>query len=308
MKRFIASIALFLATTVAWGQGYNPEIAYTQVAGKSATLYLANRDGTKAVAVYSVPTKTRHLGAPDFAPGGGRIAFVDTGSLKVLSYTVTPTGISVTDTITLDNGYVDSPDFSPNGNSILYTTYSQAGGSQIKMIAASSGSMPVHLAWTRPTGVSQARNLRWLRSGDAFVFLTTDITNNPILSYQVRRALLSPDNTISVTTLFTTTGQEFGNMEDIDIVRTGNAILGSANYPESIRILTFDIDRYDRGEAPFAETGAQGFRAHASPNDTHILHHSVDGKSLFVFNTVTETDIRIAGNGRSYFGYTDWKP
>ena len=69
-----AASALLAAGSAGAATLYDPQVAYTVVSGTSTNLMLANADGTRAVKVASYRGLLTGL---DFAPGGGRIAYLD---------------------------------------------------------------------------------------------------------------------------------------------------------------------------------------------------------------------------------------
>jgi hypothetical protein len=126
-----AALALASAPAMAGKPGsvtgtYNPEIAYTSNQGSAWSVYLANADGTNPVAVYS--RRSGSVGKVDFVPGsgptGGQLVFQPTlGSISVLKYTASTSGITVNSIVSLvteQSLLISSVDVSPDGLYILY--------------------------------------------------------------------------------------------------------------------------------------------------------------------------------------------
>jgi hypothetical protein len=123
---------------------YSPEIAYTSNQGSAWSVYLANADGTNPVAVYS--RRSGSVGRVDFVPGsgptGGQLVFQPTlGSISVLKYTASASGIKVISIIPLvteQSLLVSSVDVSPDGNYVLYKVANGGNTSTLKVIQISN--------------------------------------------------------------------------------------------------------------------------------------------------------------------------
>ena len=151
---------LFSTAIAAAATAFDPTVAYVQVSGKAADLYLANADGSHAVRVAS---GYKSISGIDFAPGGGRIAFADRQGLKLVTYTASNSGIAVNSTVQLASGIFGSPDFSSDGARILYYQGSPAGFRAIP--AAGGASVSLYAGTSLGVG-------RWLPAlGNAFAFL-----------------------------------------------------------------------------------------------------------------------------------------
>ena len=301
MYRFLASLALFLAATTAWAQtAYDPTVAYTKLAGSTTYLYLANGDGTHAV---SVASSANGFAGIDLAPGGNRVAFSDKTGLKVLNYSASNTGIVVNSVTLLVAGiYTSSPDFSYDGNRVLYYNYeTQASSGGVYAVSAGGGT-PVLLflgpgyapRWLRPTSY-----------GNAFVFMkhfpvgTGDV-------YEIWKVLLDgSDNVVGTATVLSTASQAFKGIEDFDTARTRDALLITANYPTGIRIVDFDLR-----SGAVADKAVNTYRVHYSADDSRIISTDLQylGSKTYVtsidLGTSFITRLTKAGN----FGSIDARP
>jgi Tol biopolymer transport system component len=118
VNRLIAAVLCLVACVAssAQAQTYDPRIAYVQNAGNQNSIVLANQDGSRSITVFS---SRKAVGGVDFAPGGGRVAFNELDVLKVLTYTVSNSGIAVTGITTIEasTGFAD---FSPDGTKLIY--------------------------------------------------------------------------------------------------------------------------------------------------------------------------------------------
>ena len=128
MRRLTLGIALMSAATLCWRKPTTRKLP-TRHSRQCDNIYVANANGTNPVSVYR-SNKVR-LDAIDMAPINPatptirRIAFSQSGVLKVLSYEVLPGGIRTIGVTTLDSfgapyQGADDPDFSPDGSKILY--------------------------------------------------------------------------------------------------------------------------------------------------------------------------------------------
>ena len=274
----LAALALSLwAATAAWAQSaYDPKIAYTQVSGNTQYLYLANVNGDHAVRVATVGRDASgfpgNIHGVDFAPGGGRIAYSDAGGLTVLSYTASNTGIKVDRRDLLVPAaygtYISPPDFSPDGSRILYGTNKPS--SSFRAIPTGGGSSV--LLYDGPhAGASDS--VRWLRPidmGNAFAFLTR-IPSGPggPTRDEIWTVLLDANDAVtSFGPMLSTTTQPFNSIQDFDTARTRNALLISAQYPATNKIVEVEIG----GTGIVTEKGASGTHVHYSANDSRIVY------------------------------------
>ena len=305
MLRTLTFALAMLAVPAALAQTsttYDPKIAYTQISGQTNYLYLANADGSRAV---RVATATGDINGVDFAPGGGRIAFSDRAGLKVVSYTASNTSITVNSVVTLVGARVAPPDFSDDGNRILYyqsaTTVEPSG---FRAVPAAGGT-PVLLFQDTSGGQG-----RWLRSavmGNAFAFLkVVGHGPNVPVDYEIWTVLLDGNDTvISAGSSVSTASQAFKAIEDFDISRTRNSLLITANYPSTVSIVEFDL-----ASGVVTDKGVSGFRAHYSADDSRIIFRnlpylgSADYVNSFDLNTGYTTRLTKKGS----YGVTDARP
>lgn len=327
MKRIIVSLAFLLATTAALGQAYNPKIAYTRYEGNADNLYLANADGSYPVIVYKA-NKVR-LGGIDIAPANsatlpwvGRIAFVQSGVLKILSYTVSATGITATAPTILDSTgapYLGAnhPDFSPNGSKILYTRFTSSElprPAEVRLISADVGGIP-KIVYSHSHFIGMAR---WIGTTD-FAF-NTDL--GPSNSSEIYLATLDANDSLALppSTMFTsgdprllleTGGLDIG-IEDFDVARTKPSLLfstGTASGGSNRYFIEYDM--LTGAYTPHLSL-INGRRPHFSSDDAYIFFLRVSPRSFNVleyvdrFDTNSKSIIRLTTKGQ--FGYADSKP
>ena len=331
MYRTATTIFLLVATSAAWAQAYSPKIAYTGFASNAGNLYLANADGSNSAIVYKA-NKVR-LGAIDLAPANaaapsaGRVAFVESGILKVLGYTVSASGIHVTAVTTLDatgapyQGAGD-PDFSPDGSQLLYTRaefsvlFQGVVPTEVRLIPATGGTSAL-LVRKADTSL-YITHPRWLRAeagmGPAFVYMLGRPTAQPS-TMDVRLAFLDAGNAVvePPTTLFNLSSPGFPGqgVEDMDVARTRNGLLLSVNLSSSTgggsTFVEYDIDA---GSFVTRATGER-WRGHFSAGDARII--SVDrgkgyGPGAYVWSQDVATGLVKAIAKKGAYDYTDAQP
>ena len=127
-------------------KAYQPEIAYTSNQGTTYSIYVANADGTNAVAVYS--NKGFGAGSLSFVPGSGngsgQLVFYELYSVKLLTFTVTASGITTSSVVTLVTEptlihYVDVSPPSAAGQFVLYGVGHPDNTTTIKVISIAGG-------------------------------------------------------------------------------------------------------------------------------------------------------------------------
>ena len=126
---------------------YKPEIAYASNKGATYSIYVANSDGTNTVAVYS--EKGVGGAAPVFVPGSGsgsgQLVFMELYSVKLLTFTVTPSGVSTNSVVTLATEphlvhYVSVSPVTAAGQFVLYGVGNPDNTTTIKVISIAGGS------------------------------------------------------------------------------------------------------------------------------------------------------------------------
>lgn len=198
--------------------------------------------------------------------------------------------------------YTSSPDFSADGSRVIYYNYlTQASSGGVYAIPASGGA-PVLLF------VGPGSSPRWLRQASyasAFVFMK----HFPVGSSDVYELWMvqldGSDNVISADRVLSTASQAFKGIEDFDVARTRDALLITANYPTTIRVVEFDLHSY-----AVSDKAGGTYRVHYSANDSRIV--STDLHSLGSKEYVTSLDpgtgfvtrLTKAGN----FGAVDARP
>ena len=292
----LASMSTLAQTT------YDPKIAYVLTSGKSSHLYLANGDGTRAV---RLATGVGNINGIDFAPGGGRIAFSDKAGLNVLGYVASNTGITVTGVQlvvpAVGNFLPARPDFSPDGNRIVYhAAYSSAGPNTIHIVAVPSA---VHL-WSFECYLCEEP--RWLRPevGDAIAYLRWNPDTVPnTMTREVWTALINPDGSSTAALALTLATQEFKAISWFDVAHTHNALLLSASGTPYPRTIEFD---YLNGT--LANKGPGAWDAHYTSDDSRIIYREQTKAGFFIssHNPATGVSTRLSAKGS--YGVVDTRP
>lgn len=298
--QFSALAACLLSTAIASAAtAYDPTVAYVQLSGNAANLYVANADGSHAV---RVATGYKSINGLDFAPGGGRIAFTDRQGLKVVTYTASNSGITVNSTVQLSSGIFGSPDFSSDGTRILY--YQGTAPVGFRAIPASGGaSVFLHTG----SGLGVGRWLRPVDLGNAFAFLNA-VPHGPNVpvDYEIWTVLLDAnDQVINAGPVLSTATQAFKSIEQIDIAHTRNALLIAADYPTVIDMVDFDLEAN-----AVTDTGVQGFQMHYSADDSHIVFKNINdlGSPDYVNSLDLGTGVVTHLTKKGSFGVTDARP
>ncbi len=296
MFRIFAFTIAFLASMTTLAQtSYDPKIAYTQAAsGKSTYLYIANSDGSRAVRVAT----SSNINSVDFAPGGGRLAFSDNQGIKLLRYTASNSGITVTSLQTLVAGsFLSSPDFSSDGNRIIYTDALQV----VRAVTASVGSTPVILY---SGGCVTARWLRSVDFGNAFACMKWITAPNTQEVDEIWTVLLNANDTVaSAGPVLSTAGQQFRLISEFDVARTRNAFLLVVSYPTTVAIVDFDI------VSGAVTNKGSGERVHYSADDSRIIFrspHLAAGDYVSSLDPATGLITRLTKKGS--FNATDARP
>lgn len=292
-------LALLSCATAGAATLYDPQVAYVQTSGGSSNLMVANADGSRAVKVAGV---RGGIFAVDFAPGGGRLAYLDAQGLKVLSYVASNTGVTVTGTVTLVNAGtgigIDAPDFSPDGTRLAYVHSTNTMPQAVRVVSATDGA----LLLSHPC--SPCAVARWLRPslGDAFAYLHYD-ASGPAVIHEIWTATIHGDGSVTAGPVLSTATGAIRAINGLDAARGRDALLVEANYATGARLVELDL-------ATFALTDrGVGERAHFSADDSRIVSrtpHSASGD--YVVSRVVATGIETRLTKKGSFGPIDARP
>ena len=303
MSRILVLLLTLLASAAALGQTtYDPKLAYVLASGKSSYLYLANVDATRAV---RVATGVGNINGIDFAPGGGRIAFSDKAGLKVLSYVASNTGIAVTGiqlvVPAVGNFLPARPDFSPDGNRIVYhAAYSSAGPNAFHIVAVPSA-VP---EWSFECYLCS--DPRWLRAevGDAIAYMRWNPDTVPnMMTKEIWTALIYPDGSTTTALALTLATQEFKAVDWFDVANTRNALLLSASGTPNPRTIEFD---YINGT--LTNQGPGAWDAHYTADDSRIIYREQTRAGFFISSYDPATGVSTRLTAKGSYGVVDARP
>lgn len=319
----LAAAVMLAASAGTNAANYDPRIAWTSYEGKGDTIYLANADGSLRVAVH----KTNKTTINGLDLGDGRIAFTESGVLKVISYTVTANGIVASAPVTLDATGAPyqgaaQPDFSPDGSHLLYLRWVQdpvTGSGQWKEIRviAADGSAPPKVLVTASMLADTWHMVspRWL-NGNEFAFGRGGGT-----PYSSSIMLASLDAAFDLTapplTLFANNDPGFTSLgvvgfEDFDISHTGPSIVISANRPTG-NVRSFV--QFDYVDHTFTTRFSDyGWKGHFQAGDASIVYvhlptsFSVVGNGVYRWVAATNRATAITGKGAQSIRFADARP
>lgn len=295
MRHLFIAAMLSAASLSSWAQAYSPAIAYTKSTGNTFSIYLANADGSRAVAVY---TSRTGIWAIDLAPGGGRVAISQADGLRVLSYTASNAGITVNGISRLDSSPVGRIDFSPDGSKILYTNL---GANEIRVVSAAGGpSTP--LLWGTP-GSSSLQEVAWLPSGTSFVYTVGDAAS---LTTALRGADVDGAGNVTpwIGSLLVT-GSGVNEIVSISTARTRDSVLMRlADGSGPIGLVECPVVLGACGSLQTRVPGGEEGRF--SSDDSSIVYVDFDTGFVSRYTIGTNTTVRLTKRGS--FGKVDTLP
>lgn len=323
--RMLALAAVLAASAGANAANYDPRIAWTSYEGKGDTIYLANADGSLKVAVY----KTNKTIISGLDLGDGRVAFTESGVLKVFSYTVTANGIVASAPVALDTaGAPDQgaarPDFSPDGSRLLYLrwvqnpVYANSGYQEIRVVA-SDGSAPPKVLVTA-ADITDTRNMvspRWL-NGNEFAFGrgggSPYWSSVMLASLDAGMNLTAPPLQLFANTDPAFTSEGLVGWEDFDISHTSPSIVLSCNTART-GFPPRAFMQYDLIEGTFNKRFSDyGWNGHFQAGDTSIVYNHLPtsggsvGNAVYRWVAATNRSTAISGKGGQAVRYVDARP
>lgn len=300
LRTLIFALAALAASTslAQTSTTYDPKIAYTQLSSRTCSVYVANADGSRA---WRLGTAVGNIIGVDFAPGGGRVAFSDSQGLKVISYTAGNSGIQVTGVqlaVNTINGQPGRPDFSPDGTRIMYQTSSNTAPNTIRVVTVPGG------AEVFSYSCYACSEPRWLRSdlGDAFSFRRYDFSG-PSPIPEIWTALVNADGTVTAGPALSAANQAFKGIEDFDVARTRNALLVTANYPTTIRLVEFNLV-----SGAITDKGGPGTRGHYFADDSWIVYREQVKGGYYINSLDATTGLSTRLTPKGNYGFIDARP
>ncbi len=298
-----AMLALASATAVARKPGggtgtYNPEIAYTRTQGSAAYVYLANADGSNPVVVYS--RRSGGVGRVDFVPGGGpsggRLVFGSTlGSISVLTYTASASGINTTNVKLLvpEGPPIFSIDVSADGLYVLYTVNNSDNTNTLKVT-------PVNGGWVTTIATGTFQNAVWSHDLTRIAVLDGFESVGPYPQQIKMLTLNALFELVGTAPPVYTSPCSTCRVNDIEYARTTDSVIFSASTATNSTREMFVVDANSQS----AVTGyGVGYIPCFNADDSKILYRNPADSLLYVFrpSDLSRTKVTSVGVNSSDF-------
>ena len=286
---------------------YNPQIAYITNQHNTININVSNADGTDAVSLYSLPSKSV-LWNLKFAPTGNRIVFIENHNIKVLTFAVSAQGVTTTSitTLTSEPYNVLHVDVSPDGMELLFVEDTADPNISAVYVMSMAGGPTTQLSLSRVlSGEHIYGDAVWAHSNNRIAVLqgaAWDQSANRVEAIQV--VDLDPTNNYSIVTLETILTNNISQLYQInrlESAHTADSLLFCAT-PTGSKAGVYRIDT-----GTWAVTGpiVPGNSASFSANDSTILFRGYDGTGdLFKLdvatNVVTQLIPKAAGGAPDF--------
>ncbi len=273
-----------------------PPIAYVKRVSNGDEIYLVNSNNTGLIRVYKAPSKVQ-VTMLDLRPTGGEIAFTENhAALKILAFDELGRALPgnpreirrVSSPCT-----VESPDYHPTSNSLLYV---EGCGRNRSVRTVQSGATHPDEAPLFSTAVFRAR---WSRLGDTIYYIG------------LRDGALSSDPTY----LYRRSSDPFGTAEELgvlnswstfDIARAGDKVLWNSD-GGTFKVLDLGIAGATTGDATTLEC-PRGMRMSYGPGDTQFVYTTESSKGgHYVLVGPSNCGSINALTGKGSWGWLDWR-
>jgi len=281
---------------------YNPQILYTSgtQGGRTTTLYVANADGTDAVALYSTGNL---IGQFKFAPAN-RIVFIEQNTLKVLSYAVSSQGVTTTNVGTLTAQQPRNTlrlDVSPDGTELLFTEDTATANITAVWLVSMSGGTPQMLSLLPGTYFDAV----WANSNSRIAVLQL----GPVVGGSHSQTIQVIDldayyNIVNTTTVFDSTVSQLNEIQRIESAHTSDTLIFGAASGSNAEIFTVDFTTIATPilSAPIVAGSSASFSA----DDSTILFVGPTTPILYEFNLNTQKQTLV--NTPRLFAQPDFLP
>lgn len=265
---------------------YNPQILYTSVTqgGRTTTIYVANADGTDAVALYTTGNITSQV---KFAPPN-RIVFIEQNTLKALTYAVSSQGVTTTNvtTLTAQQPYNTLRlDCSPDGTELLFTEDTATANITAVWLVSMSGGTPQMLALSPGTYF----DVVWANSNSRIAVLQLGPVVGGSHSQTIQVIDLDADyNIVNTTTVFDSTMSPLNQIQRIESAHTSDTLIFGATSGTSLSVYTLDI-----GAQLVSLPIVAGGNASFSADDSTILFVGPTTPIIYEFNLNTKTQTLV---------------
>jgi hypothetical protein len=312
-RRFVKTaspvvILLFLTQGLAYAKQpppppkvYQPEIAYTSNQGTTYSIYVANADGTNAVAVYS--NKGFGAGSLSFVPGSGngsgQLAFYELYSVKLLTFTVTASGITTNSVVTLATEstlihYVDVSPPSATGQFLLYGVGHPDNTTTIKVIPLAGGT-------AIPVVTGNLGDAVWSRDLTRIALL---VGNPNVAGVTQQIEMLNLDSGFqpgTATVIYQASCD--GCLNNLQFARTGDQVIFDSGQGV---ISEIDADLASPSVAtPFPVSGYQACFNH---DDTEIIFRRFSDSHIFVYGIYTMVQSPVSPSYGASPDFRAWSP
>jgi hypothetical protein len=282
---------------------YKPEIAYASNQGATYSIYVGNSDGTNAVTVYSV--KGVGVGEIAFVPGSGtgsgQLVFIQLYSVKLLTFTVTPSGVSTSTIVTLATEptlihYLSVSAVTAAGQFVLYGVGNPDNTTTIKVVSIAGG---------QPTTVASGNFGDAVWSHDLARIAV--LNGNPFVAGVVQQIeMWDLDSSFVVqpnpTVIYGPTSCN-GCLNNLEFARITDHVIFDGG---SGVIYEIDADVSSASVAtPFAVSGYQACFNH---DDTQIIFRRFSDSAIFVYDISTMMQTAVSPRYGTSPDFRAWTP
>lgn len=279
----------------------HPEIAFEQNQGSTYSLYVANADGTDPVAVYS----NKGVGpgeiafVPGSGPGSGQLVFIQLNTIKLLTFTVTSSGIQTNSVVTLatephDILYVNVSPVTSAGQFVLYGAGQPDNTTIIKVIPITGGT---------PTQVAQGVFWDAVWSRDLTRIAVLIGLPNGIDAQQIEMLNLDANFVAgSSTVIYGPTS--CGCLNSIQFARTSDQVIFDTGRLGVMYEIDADVTSPSVA-TPFAVSGYQPCLNH---DDTEIIFRRVSDSHVFVYDIATNVQTAVTPGAAASPEFRAWTP
>jgi hypothetical protein len=279
---------------------YQPEIAYASNKGTTYSIYVANADGTNAVAVYS----NKGVGASSlsFAPGrgngSGQLVFIELYSVKLLTFNVTASGVTTSSVVTLATEptlvhYVNVSPATTAGQFVLYGVGHPDNTTTIKVISIAGG-QPISVA----TGY--LGDATWSRDLTRIAVLIGNPDAAGVVQ-QIEMWALDSNFVAGTATVIYGPLSCNGCLNNLQFARTSDHVI----FDGGLGVIN-EIDADSPSAAtPFAVSGYQACFNH---DDTEIIFRRFSDSHIFVYDISTMIQTPVTPGAAASPDFRVWSP
>jgi len=280
---------------------YQPEIAYASNQGTTYSIYVANADGTNAVAVYS--NKGFGAGSLSFVPGSGngsgQLAFYELYSVKLLTFTVTASGITTSSVVTLATEptlihYVDVSPPSAAGQFVLYGVGHPDNTTTIKVISIAGGT-PISVA------TDNLGDAVWSRDLTRIAVL---VGNPNVAGVSQQIEMLDLDSSFHAGTATVIYEKSCdGCLNNLQFARTDDHVIFDGGQG-----VIYEIDADVASPSVATRFPVSGYQACFNHDDTEIIFRRFSDSHIFVYGISTMIQTAVSPSYGASPDFRAWSP